>query len=346
LLATMGGGIGINLTASSHTRRWMDLTRRGVTKLRTREGVLPPPAIRIKPSLPASLPNTWLVRGVETGGLGFGRWVQRTKEVMDLIAAARSGQLKVVRRLVTLGADVNVQNDRGQRPLHWSVVNGHVDVMWTLVEMGADVEAKAADGRTPLHYAAHYGRLEVVNTVVALEADVHAQSATGWSALHWAARSGHVEVVRALLQRGADVHAKSCLGNTPLHLASNTETVACLLEAGGPAALNRRNTMGDSPLFQAIHRGNAPAVTALVRAGARAEKSDSAWWTQLIVDAVTQWMRYGHAAAVTELVAASAELTRRLNENGHFARTAVQLAELSTHYRCEELQSALAAAQP
>jgi hypothetical protein len=54
----------------------------------------------------------------------------------------------------------------------------------------------------------------------------------------------------------------------------------------------------------------------------------------------------GDEAAVTELVAAVEELTRRLEENNHFARTAVQLAELSTHPQREELQRALTASQP
>ena len=60
--------------------------------------------------------------------------------------------------------------------------------------------------------------------------------------------------------------------------------------------------------------------------------SDSVWWTKLFVDAVN-----GDEAAVTELVAAAEELTRRLNENGHFARTPVQAAELSTHPQREHL---------
>jgi hypothetical protein len=54
----------------------------------------------------------------------------------------------------------------------------------------------------------------------------------------------------------------------------------------------------------------------------------------------------GDEAAVTELVAAAEELTRRLNQNGHFARTAVQLAELSTRPQRQQLRSALTAAQP
>ena len=76
-------------------------------------------------------------------------------------------------------------------------------------------------------------------------------------------------------------------------------------------------------------------MTTLVQA------SDSVWWTRLFVDAVM-----GDEEAVTELVAAAEELTRRLEENNHFARTAVQLAELSILPHREQLRHALTAAQP
>ena len=54
----------------------------------------------------------------------------------------------------------------------------------------------------------------------------------------------------------------------------------------------------------------------------------------------------GDEEAVTELVAAAEELTRRLEENNHFARTAVQLAELSILPQREQLRHALTAAHP
>ena len=63
--------------------------------------------------------------------------------------------------------------------------------------------------------------------------------------------------------------------------------------------------------------------------------SDAVWWIDLIVKAVE-----GDEEAVTALVAAQAELTRRLDENGKFARTAVQIAELA-HPAAEALRLAL-----
>jgi len=115
--------------------------------------------------------------------------------------------------------------------------------------------------------------------------------------------------------------------------------VTLLLEAG--ADLHRRSHSGNTPLYHAILLGHASAVTALVQAGARPDASDGEWWTSLFVGALT-----GDEAAMEELTAASAELTRRLNKNGHFARTAVQLAELSTHAQRQEVLAALTAPQP
>ena len=131
-----------------------------------------------------------------------------------------------------------------------------------------------------------------------------------------------MEVVTTLVQLGADVNAQNSLGHTPLHLARSAGIVTLLLEAG--ADLHRRNYEGNTPLYTAICQGGGTSVVrALVQAGAHPEASDGEWWTTLLVGAVT-----GDEAAMTELIAASAELTRRMEENGQLARTAVQLAAL------------------
>jgi ankyrin repeat protein len=253
--------------------------------------------------------------------------------------AARGGHVEVVAALVELGADVHVQDDGGLTPLHHAADEGHVEVVAALVELGADVNVPNNGGWRPLHYAAREGLVEVVSTLVELGADVNVQDDDGMRPLHHAAEEGHVEVAIMLVQLGADVQAVAAGGYNPLHLASTAAVATLLLEAG--ADLHRRNHDGNTPLFEAIHQRHSSAVTALVQAGARPEASDGEWWTTLLVGAVT-----GDEAALTELVAASEELTRRMNENGHFARTAVQLAELSTHARRQEVLAALTVAPP
>ena len=127
-----------------------------------------------------------------------------------------------------------------------------------------------------------------------------------------------------LLELGVHIHAVDQDGRTALHAASSSEAVHSLLAAG--AALNRRTTYGATPLFEAARYGYVPAVTALVQAGACPNASDAVWWIELIVRAVQ-----GHEEAVTALMEAALmeELTFRLEETGHFARTALQIAELA-----------------
>ena len=136
-----------------------------------------------------------------------------------------------------------------------------------------------------------------------------------------------------LLELGVHIHAVDQDGRTALHAASSSEAVHSLLEAG--ADLYRRTICGETPLFQAAHNGCVPAVTALVQAGACPNASDAFWWIELIIKAVE-----GNEEAVTALVAASPERNRRLTENGQFARTAVQMAELA-HPADEALRLAL-----
>jgi ankyrin repeat protein len=146
-------------------------------------------------------------------------------------------------------------------------------------------------------------------------------------------RTPHRGLVGALLELGVDIHAVTADGHTPLHLASSSEAVQLLLEAG--ADLHHRDLCGRTPLFQAARCGCVPAVTALVQAGACSNASDAVWWIELIIRAVK-----GDEEAVTALVAASTERNRRLDENGQFARTAVQIAELA-HPADEALRLAL-----
>ncbi|KAF8494164.1 ankyrin repeat-containing domain protein, partial [Russula emetica] len=64
----------------------------------------------------------------------------------------------VFRLLLEHGPDINVQNQIGLTPLHWTSFNGALEVVRLLLEHGADVEAKINNGKTTLIAACGWGR--------------------------------------------------------------------------------------------------------------------------------------------------------------------------------------------
>ena len=71
-----------------------------------------------------------------------------------LATACSAGHLRVVRLLLSLGADAGSVCCSGLTPLHSAASGGHVAIMTALLEAGAEVAARDMSGFTPLHLAA------------------------------------------------------------------------------------------------------------------------------------------------------------------------------------------------
>ena len=93
--------------------------------------------------------------------------------------AAATGIEEMVSRLLTLGANVNAQDLRGDRPLHIAAASRapNTAVIRLLINEGADIEAKNYYGddyginrlpqdATPLHVAAYTGNTAVIQTLL------------------------------------------------------------------------------------------------------------------------------------------------------------------------------------
>lgn len=125
--------------------------------------------------------------------------------------AAGAGCLELVRVLLRLGVDPNVQG-RGRTPL-FCVANECAsetgpDVVRALLEAGADLDGCSGVTRA--------------------------------TALHAAARRGHIEIARTLLDCGAAMNARDRKGDTPLQRAINCRKneVSQLLLQRGALAIN------------------------------------------------------------------------------------------------------------
>src|SRR5262245_54180886 len=89
----------------------------------------------------------------------------------DLLAAARKGDVAIVKTLLDKGTDVNAKSPYGATPIFFAAQNGHIDVLRLLIERGGDVNLR--------------------------------DTFYGFTAVQRAAAKGNVAVVKLLLDRGA-----------------------------------------------------------------------------------------------------------------------------------------------
>ncbi|KAG2763305.1 hypothetical protein PC129_g322 [Phytophthora cactorum] len=201
-----------------------------------------------------------------------------------LHAAVHNGQLGMVNYLIAKGADPNLCNYKGRRPLH--VVKQSIDmaqIIQGLIDAGADIDATEKHGLTPLMFMCSRASLEGSATLLALGADVHRVAwSNGFSALEFAVKTERTELVELCLSKGANPNAPTSDGNTSLHLAAalaHADIILRLLQSG--ANPNVQNRYGQTPatvLLASAPGGNGDArilcLEILTCAGCRLDQRD------------------------------------------------------------------------
>lgn len=181
------------------------------------------------------------------------------QKYVELVEAARKGDLVGVKSLLVAGADVK---GKGRAlPLLWAVSNEHenIEMVKVLLAAGAKVDGANDFGFQPIHYAAKNNYIQTVGVLLAAGAKVDAANMFGDQPIHEAAREGHNGMVKALLAATAKVNATNKYGQQPLHLAAQmgrAETVNFLLASGAKASIKAKD--GATP--SAMARGNIENV--------------------------------------------------------------------------------------
>ncbi len=102
--------------------------------------------------------------------------------------------LPFLRHCNASSAGINVRDEFGRTPLHWSCEKGHTELATALVEAGADVRLQDACGRAPLEWATRAGDLPLVQFLVKNGATVKTVNSDGKTVLHLASHKGYTEV--------------------------------------------------------------------------------------------------------------------------------------------------------
>lgn len=156
-------------------------------------------------------------------------------EERAFLDAARTGDIKKVRKLLDQGVPVDARDELGihylqvrQTALMYAAGGGHLEVVRLLLKAGASVAAtdtvRSQDdggGQTALHYATGRDNVAVVEELLNAGADLNALTIgvhkPGYTPLICALRIGQREIVHLLIQRGANMGSK--IGDQPAYSA-------------------------------------------------------------------------------------------------------------------------------
>jgi uncharacterized protein len=81
---------------------------------------------------------------------------------LGLIEIVKNGDYAAAEKSISMGADVNQQDEQGWTPLNFAAGKGNLSLVKLLVENGADVFKVGRDLRTPYMIALAAGRVSVV----------------------------------------------------------------------------------------------------------------------------------------------------------------------------------------
>ncbi len=69
--------------------------------------------------------------------ISFPTFGSNEKDTLNLIEAVQNGDLDLVKRLISKGADVNAKDKYGKTPLHYADDEGHIYIVMYLISKGA-----------------------------------------------------------------------------------------------------------------------------------------------------------------------------------------------------------------
>jgi len=106
---------------------------------------------------------------------------------------------------------ISKKNTKGETPLHTAAIRGSSRLVKQLLKMGADPNVQDNAEWSPLHEACNRGNLSVVKVLKEFGADLNLMGFGRDSPLHDAARNGHIKVVKCLVRAGVNLNAKKCV---------------------------------------------------------------------------------------------------------------------------------------
>ncbi|KAK7506161.1 hypothetical protein BaRGS_00002273 [Batillaria attramentaria] len=175
----------------------------------------------------------------------------------------------LVKRLVTAGADLNVPDSQGWRPIYQTAYGANFELSELMLKSGADLEVLTTTKDTVMHGAVYGNNLDIVNMLIKAGASVNGLNRDGQNPLMAGIISrSNIKILSALVEAGADLNQpESSALRTPLHEAIHQHyNLAAKLLIDSGCNLHAQNRERQTPLFLASFKGNEQIVRHLLAA--------------------------------------------------------------------------------
>jgi ankyrin repeat protein len=211
-----------------------------------------------------------LVCGCRPSANESGKVDAKSKSLPPLSAAAKRGDVSLVKKLLSSGADPNAVDPEGGTPLQYATSSAKIEVVRALLAGGANVRANSPDGYSVLHVVAVDREVQIAELLLAAGADVNARTTNGTTPLIASVCSPYSEskMSLTLIRAGADVNIVNSDGETALFCATGREVVEELLKRGANPNIQSTRFSGETPLHKAALNGDKEVVELLLRYGA------------------------------------------------------------------------------
>ncbi|XP_060077188.1 ankyrin-3-like [Ylistrum balloti] len=224
--------------------------------------------------------------------------------VAPLVLSSAIGNNRIVKTLLSQGADVNIVIRGGECALHHAAKEGHIKVVKTLLRYGANINKQDEKGDMAINLASQKGHADIVNILLTKGANMFHNNDVGedcWDnaiqqeangvlqvlAKHYkaaksnmdlscvppicvAARLGRNRKIKALLQMKLDPEEVDFDGNTCLHYAAMYNRAEVIREFGNELDVDKQNKKKETALHIACVKGTQEAAFALMDMKAKA----------------------------------------------------------------------------
>ena len=157
-----------------------------------------------------------------------------------LMHASRTGHARLMKKLVALGANLEVQNviftqKIGLNAFLVAVVHENYEILTFLSQCGCNIHASTTKGAKAIHLAVKEKKPQTICRLIELGLKVNSRDHHSKTPLHYAARIGDLDLGKLLIQLGAQLNPMDFKGRTPAGLAEEKENFnfADMLEALG-----------------------------------------------------------------------------------------------------------------